>query len=161
MISRISKIIFGLIVFLFHTYYVIAQSGCNDMKEKCDGYGEPYKYSGQSKSGTFELGQTSAFKMSTFSGFEYSVSLCADKQLKGIFFRLREDTKDGAILYDGQSEGDEMNWKQFYIEDSKTLYVEVVVPEAEEAVEELEYSETIGCVAVIIEYFKVGKKGFD
>ena len=144
--------VFGIISF------VSAQSGCKNMNSKCDGYGEPYKYSGQSKSGTFELGQTSKFKMTTYGGFEYSVSLCAEKQLKGIFFRIKDQ---GNILYDGQTEGDEMNWKQFYVEDSKSLIIEVVVPEGDESKGEIDYDDTFGCVAVIIEYYKVGKKGFN
>lgn len=154
------KYFYSISIVLMTIGFTNAQSGCKNIKERCDGFGEPYKYSGQSKSGTFELGQTSSFKMTTFGGFEYSVSLCAEKQLKGIFFRIRENSIDGAVLYDGQAEGDEMNWKQFYIEDSKPLYIEVVVPQAENY-EELDYDETVGCVAIIIEYYKVGKKGFN
>jgi len=89
------------------------------------------------------------------------MSLCAEKQLKGTFFRIRENSIDGELLYDGQAEGDNMNQKLFFIEDSKPLVIEVVVPEGDKPKQELEYSETIGCVSVIIEYYKVGKKGFE
>jgi hypothetical protein len=154
------KYFYGIALVLMTMGYANAQSGCKHIKEHCDGYGDPYKYSGQSKSGTFELGQTSSFKISTYGGFEYSVSLCAEKQLKGTYFRILENSMDGAVLYDGQTEDDEMNWEQFYVEDSKPLYIEVVVPEADNK-EELDYDETFGCVAVIIEYYKVGKKGFN
>ncbi len=156
------KLTYRILFILSFTFIIVnslsAQSGCKKMKDRCDGYGEPYKYSGQSKSGTLELGQTADFKMTTYGGFEYSVSLCAEKQLKGIFFRIKDN---GAVLYDGQAQGDEMNWKQFYIEDSKPLIIEVVVPESDKPEEELEYNETVGCVAVIIEYHKIGKKGFN
>jgi hypothetical protein len=151
---------YSLLVFITITP-ATAQSGCNDFKDRCDGSGEPYKYSGQSKSGTFELGQSSSFKISAYGGYEYSMSLCAEKQLKGTFFRIRENSIDGELLYDGQAEGDNMNQKLFFIEDSKPLVIEVVVPEGDKPKQELEYSETIGCVSVIIEYYKVGKKGFE
>ncbi len=151
------RILFILSFVFLITNSLSAQSGCEKLKDRCDGYGEPYKYSGQSKSGTFELGQTSEFKMTTFGGFEYSVSLCAAKQLKGAFFRIKDN---GAVLYDGQAEGDKMNWKQFYIEDSKSLIIEVVIPENKNSEDELDYDDTIGCIAVIIEYHKIGKKGF-
>lgn len=152
------RIIFSISLIFGIVLSTSAQSGCKSMKSKCDGYGEPYKYSGQSKSGVFELGQTSEFKMTTYGGFEYSVSLCAEKQLKGIFFRIKDQ---GNILYDGKIEGDEMNWKQFYVEDSKSLIIEVVVPEGDESKGKIDYDDTFGCVAVIIEYYKVGKKGFN
>ena len=153
--------VFIIGVFLSVSSFANAQSGCKSIKNKCDGFGEPYKYSGQSKSGVFELGQSSEFKMTTYGGFEYSVSLCADKQLKGIFFRIKEKSNNGTVLYDGQAEGDEMNWKQFYIEDSKSLIIEVVVPEGDESKGEIDYEDTYGCVAIIIEYNKIGKKGFN
>jgi len=158
MYKTTKKLIFSISIVLLTISLATAQSGCKKMKDKCEGYGEPYKYSGQSKSGTFELGQNASFKMTTYGGFEYSVSLCAEKQLDGIFFRIKESS-GGAVLYDGQ--GDEMNWKQFYIEDSKQLLIEVVVPEGDTSEGKIDYEDTIGCVAVIIEYYKVGKKGFN
>jgi hypothetical protein len=155
------RVLFSSILISIFLTNASAQQGCTDYKDQCVGAGDPYKYSGQSKSGTFELGQSSSFKISSYGGYEYSISLCADKQLKGTFFRIKENSIDGAVLYDGQAEGDEMNQKQFYMEDSKPLVIEVVVPDGDKPKEQLEYSETVGCVAVIVEYYKVGKKGFN
>lgn len=135
-----------------------SQSSCKNYHvKKCGGYGPPFKYSGQSKSAMFEVGETSSLKMSTFGGFEYSVSICAEKQLKGIYFRIKESNDN--VLYDSQSDG--MLDKQFYIEDSKILLIEVIIPESKKPKEKLDYEDLVGCVGVIIEYRKVGKKGFD
>lgn len=153
----------SLIVFILtiSSNHLMAQSDCNNFHTQfCDGYGDPYKYSGQSKSATMELGETSGFKMTTYGGFEYCVSLCADKQLKGAYFKIK-DNNSGEVLYDGQAEGDEMAQKQFFIEDSKQLIIEVNIPASPEPKENLTYDELVGCVGVIIEYNKTGKKGFN
>jgi len=143
------------------TNQLSAQSDCKDYVGTCNGFGSPYKYSGQSKSATMEKGQTSSFKLVTYSNYEYSVSLCSEKQLKGIYFKIYEDTPQKTLLYDGQSENDGMNWKQFFIEKSKMLIVEVTIPPSDKPVEEQEYDDTFGCVAVVIEYYKSSKRGFD
>lgn len=158
--TKLFRLLFCIVLVNLTVSMASAQSDCKNFKDICDGSGDPYKYSGQSKSGTFELGQTASFKISAFGGYEYSIALCAEKQLKGIYFRIKENSADGEVLYDGQEEGDKMNLKQFYLEDSKPLVIEVVVPESDKPIEELDYSETIGCVSVIVEYYKVGKKGF-
>jgi len=152
------RLLFVVSLFLGLANITTAQS-CKSMKHKCEGYGSPYKYSGQSKGGTFELGQTSQFKIVTFAGFKYSVSLCAEEQLDGIFFRIKEDTENGKILYDGEKDSSGYNWKQFYIEKSQSLIIEVVAPDKDPS-KEIDDEDTFGCVAVTIEYYKVGKKGF-
>lgn len=140
---------------------ISAQSKCKEYHlKKCGGYGPPYKYSGQSRSASFELGEQSSFKMSAFSGFEYCVTLCASKQLKGIYFRVVENTPQKAILYDGGSDESGMLQKEFFVEDSKKLLIEVVSPESDRSAEDMDYDRLNGCVGVIIEYHKIGQKGF-
>lgn len=157
MIMKIKKLL-TLFAILMICGVAFSQGSCKNYHiKKCGGYGPPFKYSGQSKSAMFEVGETSSFKMNTFGGFEYSVNICAEKQLKGIYFRIKESAR--SVLYDSQT--DKVLDKQFYIEDSKVLIIEVVVPEGKKPKEELDYKDLTGCVGVIIEYRKVGKKGFD
>lgn len=157
MLSKLYKLNI-LAILLTLSIGAFSQSSCKNYHvKKCGGYGPPYKYSGQSRSAIFEVGETSSFKMSTFGGFEYSVNICADRQLKDIYFKIKESAS--SVLYDSQNDG--MLDKQFYVEDSKILIIEVTVPEGKKAKEELEYNDLVGCVGVIIEYRKVGKKGFD
>ncbi len=135
------------------------QKSCYDYENKCDGYGPPFKYSGQSKSTVFKKGQTSSFYLVTYGGYEYSVSICQDRNLKGIFFKIREDNPQKTILYDSSVEEDDMLWKQFYVKKSKRLIIEVTVPESED--ENERYKKSVGCVAVVVEYLHSSDKGFD
>lgn len=154
-----------LIVFVF--IFSITTTGFS--QKKCDGYvlkncgayEKPFKYSGQSKNGLFELGQKSLIKITVYDGFEYRVSLCADKTMKGLYFRLREDDVNKTILYDSSVEEEDYLEKLFYVNTTKNLYVEVVVPEGDIPVEEQSYRNRFGCVGLLIEYNRRKDLGFD
>ena len=123
--------------------------------KKCGGYGSPFKYSGQSKSAFMEKGQTSSFYLVTYEGFEYSITLCADKQLKDVFFRVRQDNPQKTILYDSSTDPE-----QFYVEKTKRLIVEITVPESDMSASEEKYEDHSGCVGVVVEYYKSPARGF-
>jgi hypothetical protein len=129
--------------------------------KKCEAFGFDFTYSGQSKSALFELGQKSDFKLAVFKGFEYRVSLCADKNLKGIFFRIRENNAAKTIIYDSSTEAVDYLEKVFHSEKSRNLIVEVIVPESVVPVEEQDYDDRFGCVGVLIEYNRRLDSGFD
>ncbi len=131
------------------------------LKKKCSGYGDPFKFSGQTKSALFEKGQTSSFILVVYEGYEYNVSICPHKDLEGVYFKIREKNPEKTILYDSSVEGEGYLEKQFYSKTSKKLIVEVTVPEGELAPEEEDYEDRIGCVAVLVEYLKSPPKGFD
>ena len=133
---------------------------CDDYKwKKCDGYGPPYKYSGQSKSAFFEKGQKSNIHINVYGGFEYSIRICADKNLKGLYFRIREDDFTKKILYDSSTENVDYLEKQFYVENTKKLIIEVIAPESDDPENE-KYEDRTGCVGVLIEYYKAPRRGF-
>ena len=157
MSKTLTKLIYSIGIVLLTISLATAQSGCKKMKDRCEGYGEPFKYSGQSKSGTFELGQTASFKMTTYGGFEYSVSLCAEKQLKGISFMLRGIKMVTGLTLDYYFTQNRPAWIKFI---DSLNGIEVDVPEGDTSKGKIDYEDTIGCIAVIIEYNKVGKKGF-
>ncbi len=159
--NTIAKYSIILILITLGSLQISAQSKCkNYLEKKCGGYGTPYKFSGQSRSASFEVGQSSSLKMSAFAGFEYCVTLCATKQLKGIYFRITEDTPQKTVLYDGTNDESGMLQKEFFIEDSKKLLIEVISPELDKSIDEVNYERLNGCVGVIIEYHKIGQKGF-
>jgi hypothetical protein len=156
------KSILIIITILFTSFLSFAQPDCDRfLKKKCSGYGDPFKFSGQTKSALFEKGQTSSFSLVTYAGYEYNVSLCSDKKLKGIFFKIRETNPEKTVLYDSSLDDENYLEKQFYVKESKKLLVEVTVPEGELSAEDEEYEDRIGCVAVLIEYLKAPKKGFE
>ncbi len=139
-----------------------SQKKCtNYINNNCDNFGKPFKYSGQSKNALFEKGQKSLFKITTYNGFEYRVSLCADRYLKGIYFRIREDNTNRTILYDSSIKDDNYLDKMFYVKKTKNLIIEVIVPDGDIPVEEQSYKKRFGCVGVLIEYNKRKDLGFD
>lgn len=141
---------------------LFGQKTCDDYVIKnCEAYGEPFRYSGQSKTALFELGQKSHFSITAFQGFEYRVSICAEKNLKGIFFRIREDNTNRSILYDSSTEEEDYLEKMFYVKTTKNLFIEVVVPEGDTPPQEIAYRKRFGCVGVLIEYDKRKDLGFD
>lgn len=129
----------GLILFILITTLlsVQAQSTTPAVKE--------FKYSGQSKSGFFKSGESASFKLNAFGGFEYKIHIIAEEKFGAVFFRIKES--DDVVLYDSQEEN--VLDKQFIIEDSKILLLEVVVPESENGTIEK------GGIGVTIEYRKV------
>lgn len=160
--NKIFKIALTVSILLIVNLQLSAQKECKDYHvKKCGGYGPPYKYSGQSRSASFEVGESSSFQMSAFEGFEYCITLCSSKQLKGIHFRIIEDNAQKTVLYDGANDESGMLQKEFYIKNSKKLLIEVICPEMNKEAEDINYDRLNGCVGVIIEYHKIGKKGFN
>lgn len=158
------KIIFTILPFVLLTIVnqAVSQDKCTDYDLKnCEAYGDPYKYSGQSKNAYFEKGQTSDFKLVCYAGFEYRVSLCPHKNLEGIFFRIREDNVNRNILYDSSTEEVDYLEKMFYVEKSKNLIIEVIVPEDDKPKSEQKYRKRFGCVGVMIEYNRRASTGFE
>lgn len=150
-----------ILAFILSLVYIISSGqNCKDYKlEKCDGYGPPYKYSGQSKSAYFEKGQTSGFSINVYRGFEYSIRICPHKNLKDIYFRIREDNMNRKILYDSSTEDVDYLDKHFYVENTKKLIIEIIVPESDDPENE-KYEDRTGCVGVLIEYYKAPRRGF-
>lgn len=155
-----SILIIALIIIVSNTTF--AQIDCSKyVQKKCDLYGEPFKYSGQSKNGVFELGQSSFFKLAVYGGFEYRIAICAERNMKNIFFRIREDNTNKSIIYDSSSEIEDYLEKMFFVENSKFLLIEVIVPEGDVPKEEQEYEDCFGCVGVVVEYTRKRDVGFD
>lgn len=149
-----------IIVFSFNTI-AYSQKKCDDyVIRNCDSYGPPFKYSGQSKSAIFELGQKSLFSITVYKGFEYRISLCAEKNMKDVLFRIREDNTNKTILYDSSVDEEDFLEKLFYVKSTKNLLVEVYVPEGDIPIEEQTYKKRFGCVGVLIEYDKRKGTGF-
>lgn len=141
---------------------IFSQPDCDRFLErKCSGYGDPFKYSGQTKSALFEKGQTSSFHLVVFEGYEYNVSICPHKDFEGVYFKIRENNPKKTVLYDSSLEGDGYLDKQFYSKSAKKLIIEVTVPEGELSPDEEDYEDRIGCVAVLVEYLKSPTKGFE
>lgn len=134
---------------------------CKDYKwKRCDGFGPPFKYSGQSKAALFAKGQSSDFYIIAYEDFEYSVRICHDKKLKDVFFRIRKADINKQILYDSSTEEIDYLEKQFSSDKTQKLIIEVVVAEGDEDLADVELDDISGCVAVLIEYYRKKNTGF-
>ena len=149
-----------LVISLFFILAIggISAQDCTAYKTtKCDGLGSPYKYSGQSKSAYFLKGTTSRFSIIVYAGFDYNVRVCAEKKLKGLFFRIREDNATKSVLYDSSIEDIDYLEKQFSADKTQKIIIEVVIPEGDE---KANLKNPGGCVGVLIEYKRSEKTGF-
>lgn len=155
-INQVKKIIFPILLALF-SYQLKAQN-CGDYgKKSCSGYGEPFTMSKQSRSALFELGQSSELYFVAYGKYDYNVTVCHDRRLGDVYFRIKEDNPAKSILYDSSVEDKDELSKQFYVENTKRLIIEVVVPES---IKDVDYEDRYGCIAVVIEFNRQNKKGF-
>lgn len=138
MVYNIKKTGLLLVILLITLVFVQAQNSSRSIGE--------FKYSGQSKIGIFKSGESASFKINAFGGFEYNIHIKAEDKLEGVFFRIKKPNNE--ILYDSKQEG--VLDKQFIMENSQMLLIEVVVPESKSGTVEK------GGIGVTLEYRKVG-----
>jgi hypothetical protein len=108
-----------------------------------------YFYSGQSRSALFAAGMSSQFKIVTFGGEEYHISICYERKFKNVHLRLLEDNEDKAVLYDNA----QFNYQQtmtFSNNVARRVIIEISVPE-DPAITD---SEELHCVGVLIHFRK-------
>lgn len=71
----------------------------------CSMASEPgFIYNSQSKSGLFARGTTSKLKAVFFAGFDYSITMCADKLLGTDIGLVLADATTGEVLYDNATD---------------------------------------------------------
>ncbi|MCK4664591.1 MAG: hypothetical protein KAT68_17105 [Bacteroidales bacterium] len=159
--TRNYKLVLFLFILLLFFIFPAKSQKCKDYKYKeCRGYGPPYKYSQQSKSAYFEKGTKSDFYIVTYGGYEYNITICHERNLKGTYFRIRENNPTKTLLYDSSTGEEEVLDTQFYVEETKKLIIEVIVPEGDKSLDEESYKKRHGCVGVLIEYHRRPTKGF-
>lgn len=150
-----------LVFSLVCTLNVVSQN-CDDYQLRyCEGMGKPYKISGQSRQATFEKGQTSVFHLTVYKDFEYSIQICSSKNLKDIYFKIKEDNVAQEVLYDSSVEDNKYLQKEFLSLKTRRLIIEVTVPESDMEVTDEDYDKRVGCVGVLVEYNFPVKKGFE
>lgn len=107
-----------------------------------------YFYSGQSRSALFAAGMTSQFKLVTFGGEDYNISLCYERKFKNVRFRLIEDDAAKSVLYDNKN-SDYQTIMNFTNNVARKLIIEISVPEEENA-----KKDDLHCVGVLIHFRK-------
>ncbi len=187
------RILSILIIALFVLpFSVQAQNYClNYHKKFCKTKKDDvFTYNGQSRSALFEGGQTSELRIVTYKGQDYRITLCADKALGDIKFRVLE-TKKIAVekkrqekkvedVYDenGDPTGETREvvntiTETVYEEKVEVLYdnskdnnsmeLEFTMVASKKLVLEITPSAgagEMGCVGVLIQHMPTPKKGF-
>lgn len=87
-----------------------------------------YYISGQSRSALFTYGMTSEFKMVTFGGEDYHISICHQFKMKNVHFRLIEDNEDKVVLFDNAT-SNYITEVTFTNNTTRKIIVEISIPD--------------------------------
>lgn len=128
--KKIAIIILIVILGILGTGIAQAQKCLHYHENNCDIPDYTYYYNGQSKSALFKRGQTSELKVVVFEGEEYYISVCGDKKLGQIRFRILEDNELHRVLYDNSQHGFTDNMT-FTNTASRKIVIEVSIPPVE------------------------------
>lgn len=104
-----------------------------------------YYLNGQSRSALFTYGMTSQFKMVTFGGEDYHISICYQFKIKNVRFRLIEDNEDKTVLFDN-AENKYTTEVSFSNNVARRIIIEISVPDEPTAKDR----RTPQCVGVLI-----------
>ncbi len=142
------KYLTGLILFLFIFLRSEGQDCFYYHEYFCKFPNSSYFYSGQSRSALFAPGMISEFKLVTFGGEDYNISICFERKFKNVRFRLIEDDPAKSVLYDNK-ENNYQTVMNFTNNVARKLIIEISVPEEENA-----KKDDLHCVGVLIHFRK-------
>jgi 6-pyruvoyl-tetrahydropterin synthase len=92
---------------------------------------------------------TSQFKLVTFGGEDYSISICYERKFKKVRIRLIEDNADHTVLYDN-ADFDYKETMTFSNNVARKIIIEISVPEDPTNKDNQE----LRCVGVLIHFRK-------
>lgn len=113
-------------------------------------------YNSQSKSGLFAKGTTSKLKAIFYSGFDYSISLCADKILGDQIGMVLSDAKTGEVLYDNATDN-KAGHMEFSCETTRNMNITITIPGTGPGKGK---SADAACLGILIEQKPTPKVGF-
>lgn len=126
------------------------QVGCSMASE------EGFIYNSQSKSGIFAKGTTSKLKFIGYSGFDYSISLCADKMLGEGIGMVLSDATTGEVLYDNATDNKAPHM-EFSCESTRNMFITISIPGAGPTKGK---TADAACLGILIEQKVTPKVGF-
>jgi hypothetical protein len=125
-------------------------AGCSQASEA------GFIYNSQSKSGLFAKGTTSKLKAIFYSGFDYSISLCADKVLGDQIGMVLSDAKTGEVLYDNATDNKAPHM-EFSCETTRNMNITITIPGTGPGKGK---SADAACLGILIEQKVTPKVGF-
>lgn len=125
-----------ILIKYFTVFYILFLQINNSNAQDCYYYHEyqckfpntTYYISGQSRSALFTYGMMSEFKMVTFGGEDYHISICHQFKVKNIHLRLIEDNEDKTVLFDNAASG-YINEVTFTNNNTRKIIVEISIPD--------------------------------
>jgi hypothetical protein len=142
------KYLSGLIFLLFFSVHISSQDCFYYHEYFCKFPNSSYFYSGQSRSALFAPGMTSEFKMVTFGGEDYNISICYERKFKNVRMRLLEDDADKTVIYDNK-DNNYQTIMNFTNNVARKLIIEISVPDEANA-----KKDDLHCVGVLIHFRK-------
>jgi hypothetical protein len=126
------------------------QEGCSQASEG------GFIYNSQSKSGLFAKGTTSKLKAIFYAGFDYSISLCADKSLGEGIGLVLSDATTGEVLYDNATDN-KSSHMEFSCETTRNMFITITIPGSGPTKGK---SADAACLGILIEQKVTPKVGF-
>jgi hypothetical protein len=126
------------------------QQGCSQASEA------GFIYNSQSKSGLFAKGTTSKLKAVFYAGFDYSISLCADKILGDQIGMVLSDATTGEVLYDNATDN-KAGHMEFSCETTRNMHITITIPGTGPGKGK---SADAACLGILIEQKVTPKVGF-
>jgi len=143
------KYLICLTYFMLQVIYLGGQDCFYYHEYFCKFPNSTYFYSGQSRSALFAFGMTSEFKIVTFGGEDYHISICYERKFKNVRMRLIEDNTDRTVLYDNK-DFTYQSTMTFTNNVARKLIIEISVPEDASGKE----GQDLHCVGVLIHFRK-------
>jgi len=151
-------LVFTVLFVFISGYKVTAQNRCiryHVLKCKFHDF-DAFQYSGQSRSAEFYKGTTSKFKFNAMAGDDYHISICYNKELGDVQYKIMEDNDAKTLIYDNSTDNFAKD-KVLTIKTDKTFIIEVTVPGDGT---EIQPDSQRYCLGVLIEYMQTPKSGF-
>jgi hypothetical protein len=136
-----------------------SQANCNNFHRRrgCSLASElGFIYNSQSKSGLFAKGTTSKLKAVFYSGFDYSISICADGALGSDIAFTLTDAATGEVLYDNATDNKAQHM-EFTCESTRNMNIIISIPGAGPSKGQAEDG---SCLGILIEQKPTPKVGF-
>lgn len=117
------------------------------LKKKCMPKIQPFTQNGQVNTSTLSSGQKTSLNLTFYSGQDYRVLVCAEKQLGEISFVIMDMEKK--IVFDSKK-NDLPDFWDFKVKNTQQFIVEVQVPESESSGS----VPPTGCVSIMVGFKK-------
>lgn len=147
--------IYALILFnllsLSFTCNTYSQNSCNS-PNNCIPFGTPFGVSQQSISTTLQPGQKAIYNIVVYKGFIYRVSLCSNKNIGRLYFRILSTYGTNNVLFDSSNLDTDKQEKILSVKESCNLKIEVAFHKQELKTKHNKRDDA--CINVLIEYYK-------